>query len=87
MYTVRSKWKAPLVKKVEIFIAKPEKVQEDEWICLYRIVGVGEDMNFQVHGIDSVQALRCVFMWLLIALSLARIYHCFGMEKKELGFL
>lgn len=31
-----------------------------EWICRYRMVGVGKDINFQPHGIDSVQVLQWV---------------------------
>ncbi|EGZ45971.1 DUF6968 family protein [Neisseria wadsworthii] len=84
--TVRSKLRALLNQKVEIFIAKPEKVQEDEWICRYRILGPGEDMNFQVHGIDSVQALRCVFRVIDSAIIGADLSFALVWRKRLGGF-
>lgn len=48
-------------EKVDVFIGKPYELQEEEWVCPYRIVGAGEDMNFQIHGIDSVQTLQLVW--------------------------
>ena len=46
---------------VDVFIGKPFKLQEEEWACPYRIVGAGEDICFQIYGIDSVQALQLVW--------------------------
>lgn len=71
---------------VDVFIAKPEKVHEEEWICRYRIVGAGEDMNFQVHGIDAVQALKHVFVMIdasLVSTGLSLTW----LGEKDLGFL
>lgn len=48
-------------EKVDIFIGKPEQLHEEEWICPYRIVGAGKDINFQIHGYDSVQVLQLIW--------------------------
>ena len=49
---------------VEVFIGKPEiyRDNEEEWICRYRIVGAGKDMQFGIIGIDGVQALQHAFV-------------------------
>lgn len=46
---------------VGVFVGKPERLHEEEWACPYRITGAGRDICFQVHGIDSVQALQLVW--------------------------
>ena len=46
---------------VDVFIGKPFQMPEGEWACPYRIVGAGEDICFQIYGIDSVQALQLVW--------------------------
>lgn len=48
-------------EKVDVFVGKPYELRKEEWVCPYRIVGAGEDMNFQILGIDSVQALQLVW--------------------------
>ena len=50
-------------EKVDVLVGKPELFGTDpeEWICRYRIVGAGKDLNFQIHGIDSVQVLQLVW--------------------------
>lgn len=46
---------------VDVFTGKPFQMPEGEWACPYRIVGAGEDICFQIYGIDSVQALQLVW--------------------------
>lgn len=48
-------------ERVDIFIGKPGKLHEYEWICPYRIVGAGVDLNFQIHGLDGIQVLQLVW--------------------------
>ncbi len=46
---------------VDVFIGKPFQMPAGEWACPYRIVGAGEDICFQIYGIDSVQTLQLVW--------------------------
>ncbi|MBF0804356.1 MULTISPECIES: hypothetical protein [unclassified Neisseria] len=71
---------------VDIFIAQPEKVHEEKWIYRYRIVGAGEDMDFQVHGIDAVQALKHVFV-MIDAFIVSTGLSLTWLGEKDLGFL
>lgn len=50
-------------EKVDVLIGQPELFGTDpeEWMCRFRIVGAGKDLNFQIHGIDSVQVLQLVW--------------------------
>ena len=48
-------------EKVNVFIGKPFPVHEEEWVCPYRIVGAGKDLNFQVHALDSIQTLQLIW--------------------------
>lgn len=48
-------------EKVDVFIGNPFQLGKDEWACPYRIVGGGIDLNLQIIGVDSVQALQLVF--------------------------
>lgn len=64
---------------VDIFVGKPYQLSEEEWICPYRIVGAGKDLNFQIHGIDSVQALQLV--WKVIEATIIGA----GLELLEFG--
>lgn len=46
---------------LNVFIGKPFLVNDDEWHCPYRIVGLDLDFSSSVIGIDSIQALQLVF--------------------------
>ncbi|WP_107688977.1 DUF6968 family protein [Neisseria wadsworthii] len=73
-------------EKVNIFIGKPEKLHEEEWICPYRIVGAGEDMNFQIHGLDGIQVLQLVWMVIDAALEGAGLNLCWPGGEPFAGF-
>lgn len=65
-------------ERVDVFIGKPFESDTEEWVCPYRIVGAGEDMNFQIHGIDSVQALQLVWKVIdsnIVAANLELLRH------------
>lgn len=73
---------------VEVLIGKPECVNNnpEEWICCCRIIGAGKDLDFQLHGIDSVQALRAVFMIIDAAIQ-GEDLSLLWLGNKDLGFV
>lgn len=75
-------------EKVDVFIGKPELLvaEPEEWICRYRIVGGGKDMNFQVHGVDGVQALYYVFKMIDASIASADL-SLLWLGGKNLGFV
>lgn len=46
---------------VDVFIGKPIMQEHEEWLCSYRIVGAGLDMNYKIVGFDGVQAVQLAF--------------------------
>lgn len=72
-------------EQVDVLIGKPFKVEEYQWACPYRIVGAGEDMNFEIYGVDGIQALQLVFKVIDSAIIGADLKLRWG-EEKFLGF-
>lgn len=72
-------------EQVDVFIGKPFEIEEYHWACPYRIVGAGQDMNFQIYGVDSIQALQLAFQVIDSAIEGAELELLWG-EEKFLGF-
>lgn len=73
-------------EKVGIFIGKPEKVHEEEWICRYRIVGAGKDINFQIHALDGIQTLQLIWKVIDAALISEDLALCWPGGEAFEGF-
>ena len=50
-----------VISKVNIMIGKPEQLSNQDWSCSYRILGLDDDTTYRVNGLDSIQAIKCVF--------------------------
>ncbi|KPN74761.1 hypothetical protein [Neisseria sp. 74A18] len=73
-------------EKVNIFIGKPEKLHEEEWICPYRIVGAGKDINFQIHALDGIQTLQLIWKVIDGTLAGANLALCWPGGDPFAGF-
>lgn len=70
---------------VRVEIGEPAaRLERGDFVCPYRIVGIGDDQVLGAYGVDSIQALWIAFMF--IGSRLARFPELRLDDATDLGF-
>jgi hypothetical protein len=77
----------PSRKRIVVSLGKPRRVGEGDWVCPYRIRGLGANGAQEAHGFDAVQALVLAIESVRITLERSRRhFSCLGGEQGDTGF-
>ncbi len=56
-------------KRLTLLLGKPRKVKDDEWVCFFRIKGLGKSPLKRAYGFDMLQALLLAIEGLRVTLE------------------
>lgn len=77
----------PSRRRIIVSLGRPRKVADGDWVCPYRIRGLGVSKVRHAHGFDAVQALVLAIESVRVTLDRSgRRFSCLGGELGDTGF-
>ena len=56
-------------REVRAVVGRPREVSKGEWVCEFRVLGVGHSKVYSVFGADSLEALQSALVMMVVQLE------------------